>query len=270
MCQTFFEIFRFFLGFTHVFYEKNYFCSIKSSKSIIMQKSSKAIATIILTIAVVCAAGCNKNKEPNNGTYNGHDYVDLGLPRGTLWATCNVGADTPEGYGDHVAWGETQPKAVYTDSNYLYTHGGYFEFTKYCTKPEFGYNGFTDNLKTLQPSDDAATVNWGEGWRTPTINEWIELVTKCSYTFTTRNGVNGCVFTGRNGNSIFLPVRGRIGDDKSSIEDDIGNYWSSSLNKGWPVYAKGFQFIIGFDDCDIYNDFSRCAGYSVRPVRVSK
>jgi len=238
-------------------------------KSKLMQRT-RFIAAIMLTIAVVCTAGCKKNKEPNNGTYNGHDYVDLGLPRGTLWATCNVGADNPEDHGDHFAWGETQPKAVYTDSNYIYSHGGYFEFTKYCTKPEYGYNGFTDNLKTLQPSDDAATVNWGEGWRTPTINEWIELVTKCSHTFTTRNGVNGCVFTGRNGNSVFLPVRGRIGDDKSSIEDDIGNYWSSSLNKGLPFYAKGFQFIIGFDDCDIYNDFSRCAGYSVRPVRASK
>lgn len=73
-----------------------------------------------------------------------------------------------------------------------------------------------------------------------------------------------------NGNSIFLPVRGRIGDDKSSIEDNMGNYWSSSLNTGLPIYAKGFQFIIDYDDCDIYDDFSRCAGYSVRPVRASK
>ncbi len=234
-----------------------------------MQKLTKTISAIMLTVVVCLAAGCTKDNG-GNGTYKGHDYIDLGLPSGTMWATCNVGAENTEGYGDYFAWGETQPKAAYTDSNYIYSKGGYDQFTKYCTKPEFGFNGFTDNLKTLQPSDDAATVNWGEGWRTPTINEWIELVTKCSYTFTTRNGVNGCVFTGRNGNSIFLPVRGRIGGDKSSIEDDIGNYWSNSLNKGWPVYAKGFQFIIGFDDCDIYNDFSRCAGYSVRPVRASK
>ena len=234
-----------------------------------MQKLTKSIVAITLTIALLCAAGCKKHNS-GNGSYNGHDYIDLGLPSGTMWATCNVGADTPEDHGDYFAWGETQPKAVYTDSNYVYSLGGYDDFTKYCTKPEFGYNGFTDNLKTLESSDDAATVNWGEGWRTPTINEWIELLTKCSYTFITRNGVKGCLFTARNGNSIFLPVRGRIGNDKSSIEDNKGNYWSSSLNKGMPIYAKGFQFIIDYDDCDIYDDFSRCAGYSVRPVCASR
>lgn len=234
----------------------------------LMQKFTKSIAAITLTIALLCTAGCTKDNG-GNSTYNGHDYI-LGLPSGTMWATCNVGAENPEDCGDYFAWGETQPKAVYTDSNYVYSLGGYDDFTKYCTKPEFGYNGFTDNLKTLEPSDDAATVNWGEGWRTPTINEWIELLTKCSYSWTTRNGVNGCLFTARNGNSIFLPVRGRIGDDKSSIEDGMGNYWSSSLNKGMPIYAKGFQFIIDFDDCDIYDDFSRCAGYSVRPVCASR
>ena len=231
-----------------------------------MQKFTKTLVVIILTIAVVCTVGCNKNNAPDSGTYNGHEFVNLGLRSGTLWATCNVGANTPEDHGDYFAWGETQPKAAYTDSNYLYTHGGYFEFTKYCSKEEFGYNGFTDKLTTLQPEDDAATVNWGEGWRTPTINEWIELVTKCSHTFTTRNGVNGCVFTGRNGNSIFLPVKGGLEDEKPTIEDDMGSYWSSSLNKGLPFYAKGFQFIIDFNDCDIYDDLSRCGGLTVRPV----
>ena len=235
----------------------------------LMQKFTKSIAAITLTIALLCAAGCTKNNS-GNGSCNGHDYIDLGLPSGTMWATCNVGAENPEDCGDYFAWGETQLKAVYTDSNYVYSHVGYDDFTKYCTKPEFGYNGFTDNLKTLQPSDDAATVNWGEGWRTPTINEWIELVTKCSYTFTKRNEVKGCLFTARNGNSIFLPARGRIGNGKSSNEDGMGNYWSSSLNTGMPIYAKGFQFIIDFDDCDIYDDFSRCAGYSVRPVCASR
>ena len=233
-----------------------------------MKRFSKSIMTIMLAV-MVCfvAAGCTKHNG-GNGAYKGHDYVDLGLPSGTLWATCNVGADTPEDHGDYFAWGETQPKAVYTDSNYVYSHGGYDDFTKYCTKPEFGYNGFTDNLKTLESSDDAATSNWGDGWRTPTINEWVELLTKCSYSWTTRNGVKGCLFTARNGNSIFLPVRGNLADD--IIEDDMGNYWSSSLNKGLPFYAKGFQFIIDFDDCDIYDDFSRSSGFSVRPVCASR
>ena len=233
-----------------------------------MQNCTKTIATLMLLV-LICSTGCKKHYG-GNGTYNGHDYVDLGLRSGTLWATCNVGADNPEGYGERFAWGETQPKAAYNDSNYIYCNGSDTQLTKYCTKSEFGFNGFTDNLKTLQSSDDAATINWGEGWRTPTINEWIELVTKCSHSWTTRNGVNGCLFTAKNGNSIFLPVRGNLGDDKPTIEEDAGNYWSSSLNKGLPFYAKGFQFIISFNDCDIYNDFSRCLGFSVRPVRDFK
>ena len=78
----------------------------------VMQKLTKTIAAIILTIAIVCAAGCKKDNV-GNGTYNGHDYIDLGLPSGTLWATCNVGAETPEEYGDYFAWGETQSKDAY-------------------------------------------------------------------------------------------------------------------------------------------------------------
>ena len=234
-----------------------------------MRLLTKSIAALILTIAILCTAGCKKNNEPNNGSYNGHDYIDLGLPSGTMWATCNVGADNPEGYGDRFAWGETQPKAVYTDSNYVYSHGGYDDFTKYCTKPEFGYNGFTDNLKTLQPSDDAATVNWGEGWCTPTYNQWVELLRKCSHSWTTRNGVNGCLFTARNGNSIFLPAASSRRDDDSRIVGDDGCYWSNTLNKTYPDGVKGFRFTLSIDDYDIY-DLSREAGMPVRAVCSSR
>ena len=99
--------------------------------------------------------------EGNSGGGSGdeHAYVDLGLPSGTLWATCNVGADTPEGYGDYFAWGETQPKDVYNWSNYQYCNGSHDQLTKYCNNSSYGYNGFTDNLTTLQPGDDAATAN---------------------------------------------------------------------------------------------------------------
>lgn len=78
-------------------------------------------------------------------------YVDLGLPSGTLWATCNVGADTPEGYGDYFAWGETQPKTTYNWSTYRYCNGDYVKLTKYCGNSSYGYNGFTDDLTVLQP-----------------------------------------------------------------------------------------------------------------------
>ena len=94
-----------------------------------MQNFTKTIAALILSIALLCSAGCKKHNS-GNGSYNGHDYIDLGLPSGTMWATCKVGAENPEDCGDYFAWGETQLKAVYTDSNYVYSHVGYDDFTK--------------------------------------------------------------------------------------------------------------------------------------------
>ena len=235
----------------------------------LVQKLTKTIAAIMLTMMVVCSAGCKKAEIPDSGAYNGHVFVNLGLSSGTLWATCNVGADNPEDYGDYFAWGETQSKASYSESNYLYNHGSYNQLTKYCSQSDFGFDGFTDDLTTLELSDDAATANWGEGWSTPTNKQWVELLTKCSHSWTTIPGVKGCLFTGRNGNTIFLPAASSRSDEDSRSVGDDGSYWSSSLNKGFPEYAKGFKFIISFDDCDLYDDLGRCSGRSVRPVSSS-
>ena len=231
-----------------------------------MKRFSKSIIHIMLAV-MVCfvAAGCTKHNG-GNGAYKGHDYVDLGLPSGTLWATCNVGAETPEEYGDYFAWGETQSKDAYNWSTYGYCNGDYNQLTKYCAQSDFGFNGFTDNLDALLPDDDAATAHWGEGWRTPTYENWVELLSKCSHTWTTRNGVNGCLFTGRNGNSIFLPAASSRYDDESRNAGDVGAYWSRTLHKSAPDGAKGFQFIISFDDCDLYDDFGRASGLPVRAV----
>jgi len=236
----------------------------------LIQKLAKTIAAIMLTAAVFFTAGCTKDNG-GNGTYNGHDYVDLGLRSGTLWATCNVGADQPEEYGDYFAWGETQPKTIYDWNTYMYSNGDYNQLTKYCTQSTFGFNGFTDNLKSLQPSDDAATANWGEGWRTPTYNEWVELLSRCTFIWTTQNGVNGFLFTGRNGNSIFMPAGGCHIDVDFDNVGIGGRYWSSSLNKAYPDEVRGFGFS-GYNpdwiDHDIY-DYSREFGLSVRAVRSS-
>ena len=116
-----------------------------------------------------------------------HDYVDLGLPSGTLWATCNVGADSPEDYGDYFAWGETQPKDTYDWSTYQYCNGSYNTLTKYSVEffdswyeqyTNYGYNGFIDNLTTLLPEDDAATANWGADWRMPTKKDLARALPK--------------------------------------------------------------------------------------------
>ena len=104
------------------------------------------------------------NSTNTTGIANGHEYVDLGLPSGTLWATCNVGASKPEDYGGYFAWGETNPKNVYDWTTYKLCRGTDRTLTKYCNDSYYGYNGFTDNLNTLQSNDDAATANWGIGW----------------------------------------------------------------------------------------------------------
>lgn len=94
-----------------------------------------------------------------------HEYIDLGLPSGTLWATMNIGASSPEDYGDYFAWGETAPKDVYDWSTYKWCNGSSNTLTKYCFNSSYGNNGFVDNLTELDPEDDAATVNWGQDWR---------------------------------------------------------------------------------------------------------
>lgn len=223
-----------------------------------MKKITKAVAALILT--TFCVVG-----SMNAQTHNGHAYVDLGLPSGTLWATCNVGANMPEGYGDYFAWGETEPKSIYNESTYKYCNNEYGnQLTKYCNNTFLGYNGFTDNLTILLPEDDAATANWGSGWCMPTIAQWGELYQNTTHTWTTQNGVNGRLFTASNGNSLFLPATGSRWRDELSRVGARGYYWSSSLYTDYPISAGYFHFRSG----DYYvNSDSRSTGYSVRAVR---
>ena len=193
-----------------------------------------------------------------------HTYVDLGLPSGTLWATCNLGANLPEEYGDYFAWGETQPKDNFSWTNYQYCMGSFNTLTKYCNNPDIGYNGFTDDLTTLEPSDDAATANWGDDWRMPTEGEWQELYQNTTVTWTTRNGVNGRLFTASNGNSLFLPAAGYRNESTPEATGIIGDYWTSSLDTDYPSGALSFFF----NSNNYYISFcNRLYGRNVRAVR---
>ena len=194
----------------------------------------------------------------------GHAYVDLGLPSGTLWATCNIGADSPDEYGDYFAWGETQPKNVYNFSTYQYCMGSENTLTKYCNNASYGYNGFTDNLTILEPIDDAATAQWGSGWRMPTKEEWQELLNNTTVTWTTQNGVNGRLFTATNGTSLFLPAAGVRNGSSLYMAGSDGFYWSSSLGTDYPYFAWVLCFNSG--NCYMYGNSSRGYGQSVRPV----
>ena len=192
-----------------------------------------------------------------------HKYVDLGLPSGLLWATCNIGANAPEEYGDYFAWGETQPENTYNWNTYQYCMGSNNNLTKYCDNSNYGYNGFTDGLTTLLPEDDAATANWGNGWRMPTKVEFEELYNNTTVTRTQQNGVNGTLFTAANGNTLFLPAAGYRDGSYLNGPGDWGNYWSSSLLTGSPNYAWYLHF--NSDDCEMWS-LSRYLGHSVRPV----
>ena len=199
------------------------------------------------------------------GNANGHNYVDLGLPSGKKWATCNVGADSPIAYGNYFAWGEITPKETYDWSNYLWCNGAESTITKYSDNPNEGYNGFTDNLRTLLPEDDAATTNWDANWRTPTYNEMSELRTKSTVTWSPQNGVNGCLFIGPNGNSIFFPAAGNRYNDISGGAETYGSYWCSNITTGFPTGAK----LLFFDsNCCLLDNGNRFCGQPVRAILV--
>jgi len=172
-------------------------------------------------------------------------YVDLGLPSGTLWAACNIGASSPEEYGDYIAFAETHPVNEHTSEEYVY-------------KSKF----------TIR--DDAASVLWGGDWSTPTLAQQQELVNK-RYTiplWTTQNGVNGLLVKSRqNGNSIFLPAGGYSHDGILKEVGEVGNYWSCSLGSSYSNAAYQLYFFSTETDVHFADRFY---GRNIRPVRVGK
>lgn len=213
------------------------------------------------------------------GEHNGHEYVDLGLPSGLKWATCNVGATSPEDYGDYFAWGETEPyyteghaqdnpcsdwktgKTGYDWESYKWCNGTDSSLTKYNTNSDLGT---VDNKTELEPADDAARQNWGGSWRMPTQSEFYELYENCTWTWTTQNSVYGYKVTGSNGNWIFLPAAGCRSDTYLSNDGSYGYYWPSTSTPGFTSFA----YSLNFKSSGIYpEDFNeRCYGQSVRPV----
>ena len=192
-----------------------------------------------------------------------HEYVDLGLPSGTLWATCNVGANSPEEYGDYFAWGETEPKEDFSWETYTFVEG--VTFKKYNN-----YGGLTE----LLPEDDAATANWGSDWQMPSLTQFNELISSIYTTteWTTLNGVNGYKITSkRNGNSIFLPAAGFRLDTGLHYNESYGVYWSRALGKSCPDYSDyAFDLEIESSYIGMFDANTRCQGHTIRPVRVKE
>ena len=201
--------------------------------------------------------------DDNNPDQGNHEWVDLGLPSGTLWATCNVGANSPWEYGGYYAWGETEEKEEYNWSTYKWCNGSFDTQTKYCTNSSYGT---VDNKTMLDPEDDVAHVKWGGSWKMPTKEQMDELQNYCTLEWTYVNGIKGRRFTGTNGNSIFLPAAGYRSRGSLSSAGSNGVYWSRTLDSdnsdcAWYMY---------FDSSFVGTDYGsyRIYGRSVRPVRL--
>lgn len=196
----------------------------------------------------------------DSGDDDGHEYVDLGLS--VKWATCNVGASSPEEYGDYFAWGETVPKSDDSWTTYKWCEGTDSTLTKYNINSDYG---IVDDRTRLEMEDDAACANWGEKWRMPTDAEWSELMDNCISMWTIQNGVLGRKFVSKkNGNSIFLPTAGRWYEGSLVDARSHGYYWSSTLCTDAPDNA----YCVDFSSRGIYLDpGSRSSLMPVRPVR---
>ena len=211
----------------------------------------KKIFYLVALVAISLLFVQNASSQ-GQGKHEGHKYVDLGLLSGLKWATCNVGATTPEEYGDYFAWGETEPKTTYNWDSYKYYDGS--NLTKYTGN---------DSKTELDPEDDAATVNWGGKWRMPTKEEQDELLNNCAWTWISQNGVNGYKVTGPNGNSIFLPAAGSMDGGRFYDAGLYGAYWSSSLNAD----SSGIAYNVGFSSGNVgWYGNSLYYGLTVRPV----
>ena len=186
------------------------------------------------------------------------EAVDLGLS--VKWASWNVGAGSPTGYGDYYAWGETEEKTSYTQDNVKWWHPISFDGD---TERYLKYNN-DDGKIVLDSEEDVAHVKWGGKWRMPTKAECDELVNNSTSIWTVQNGVYGrLLISKKNGNSVFLPAAGGRGRILLSNVGSYGNYWSSSLHTDDPSNASYLYFNSG----NLFTRYSdRFDGLSVRPV----
>ena len=190
------------------------------------------------------------------------EYVDLDLPSKVLWATTNIGANTPYEYGDYFAWGETAPRTTGFDwTNYTYSNDDGSVINKYNA---------TDGKTQLDSDDDAATQQWGAPWCMPTQANWQELIDNCDWTWTDDyqgTGIMGNIVASRtNSHAIFLPAGGAYLDNSLSFGNTSGFFWSSTLTSD-EAKAYKLTFNAGTGATSQVTDYMRKAGISVRAIR---
>lgn len=214
-----------------------------------------------------CSSGKESKGDAPVKNNEQHECVDLGLS--VKWATCNVGAQSPEDSGDYFAWGETEPKRTYTENNYKFLDpkdvdlplSEYRHKTKYTVEKE---RGPVDNKTVLDPEDDVAHVKWKGSWRMPTIEEIDELIENCKWVWTYKNGKEGyLVISNMNANNIFLPASNSYVYNSVGSEP-VGSYWSSTLR----FNDDGVANYLTFDQDRVTRRYQCFCffGLSVRPV----
>ena len=204
------------------------------------------------------------SKKINN---NGFEYVDLGLPSGTLWATMNVGASKPSDYGQHFQWGDT---IGYTQDQ-IELGEGQKKFASDWSDYKWGVNPnftkYNTTGATLELEDDAANANMGGTWHMPTPDQIRELINTAytTNTWATQDGVNGRLFTSKNdpSKSIFIPAAGYASNGSLHVEGSEADVWSSMLDMDHVDYGRYLGFFSGNVGLDYYN---RYYGFSVRGV----
>ena len=215
----------------------------------------KKIFLIMLT-AMCFGAVCHAENEEK--TPNGVEAVDMGLS--VKWANMNVGAEKDSGYGTYFAWGETKPKRYYSWNTYTWSKGDTQFLIKYS---------LNDRKAQLEPSDDAARANWGGDWRMPTVDEFEELIDKCTWEWTTKDGVNGYKVTSKKtGNSIFLPITGFRFYEGIQFRAIRGIYWTSTVYTANPVKAWCLEF--DFENVNVHFGNLSSNRFSGRTIRAVK
>lgn len=238
----------------------------------------KRLVIRLLSFVFLCNTGCSskcKIAETKSNTaketktiVDGHEFVDLGLPSGIKWATCNIGATKPFEFGDHFAWGETTKKTDYSWSTYKWCENKTVvnfniptDFTKYNNSSKYG---IVDDKKVLEPEDDAATVNWGSSWRMPSYEEFEEMYTGCQWEHDyDYEGTKVFVYVGtskKNGNKIIIPYSGEY--EKTQYNSLYTSFWTSTYFENAPYIGRCFLFY------EPYLGYSgeRCYGKNIRAV----
>ena len=195
------------------------------------------LTTVIFISVSGWAQSCPDNNHPHS--------IDLGLPSGTKWSCCNVGASKPEEYGEYYAFGETEEREIYDAKS---KKGVVFSFTEHTVVLRY----------------DVAYVKWNKSWRTPSPEQMKEFLDNCTSEWTVLNGVNGKRFKGKNGNSVFLPAGGVIMRLSNQSEGKIGHYWSNK-----EIDDNNAYYLFFYEGGGGQHHGVKAHGRTIRPVKFN-